>query len=132
MYFKYTEDVDLLWLEFEAMEFIEENVINQYCRNYLKAAICATIYPPCNISNNASVHILCPGECDSLLNSSMCSSDTINVTEFLSSLIEDLGINFTISCSNSFSFANMFLNSSSTCYHNDCISILGVTQVPNT
>ena len=131
MYFKYTEDVDLLWLEYEAMEFIEENVINQYCRNYLKAAICATIYPPCNISNNASVHILCPGECDSLLNSSMCSSDTINVTEFLSSLIEDLEINFTISCSNSLSFANMFLNTSA-CYHNDCISILDIAEAPNT
>ena len=131
MYFKYTEDVDLLWLEFEAMEFIEENVSNQYCRNYLKTAICAIIYPPCNISNNASVHILCPEECDSLLNNSTCSSDTTSVNEFMSSLIEDLEINFTISCTNSFSFANMFLNSSAY-YQNDCISILDNAEVPNT
>ena len=130
MYFKYTDDVDLLQLEFEAMEFINENVSNQHCRKYLKAALCATIYPPCNISNNASVYILCPRECDSLLNSSTCSSDTTSVTEFMSSLIEDLEINFTISCSNSLSFANMFLNTS-TCYCDDCISILDITTVPN-
>ena len=130
MYFKYTDDVDLLQLEFEAMEFIDENVSNQYCRNYLKAALCATIYPPCNISNNASVNILCPGECDSLLNSSTCSSDTTNVSEFVSSLTKDLEINFTISCTNSLSFANMFLNAP-TCYHNDCISILDTVEAPN-
>ena len=131
MYFKYTDDVDLLQLEFEAMEFIDENVSNQYCRNYLKAALCATIYPPCNISNNASVHILCPGECDSLLNSSTCSSDTTNVSEFVSSLTKDLEINFTISCTNSLSFANMFLNTPIS-YHDDCISILEIVEVPNT
>ena len=131
MYFKYTEDIDLLQLELEAMEFIEENVSNQYCRNYLKAALCATIYPPCNISNNAGVHILCPGECDSLLNSSTCSSDTTNLTEFVSSLMDNLEINFAISCSNSLSFANMFLNVS-ICYHDVCISILDIAEVPNT
>ena len=114
------------------MEFIEEDVSNQYCRNYLKAVLCTTIYPPCNISNNASsVHILCPEQCYSLLNSSTCSSDTANVIEFVSSLIEDLEINFTISCSDSLSFANMFLNTS-ICYSDDCISILDIAEVPNT
>ena len=131
-YFKYTEDVDLLQLEFKAMNYIEENVSNQYCRNYLKAALCVTIYPPCNnVSNNASVQRLCPGECDSLLNSSTCSSDTTNVVGVLSSQIADPFINFTINCSNSLSFANMFLNTS-TCYDNNCISILDSAEVPNT
>ena len=74
-YFKYTEDVDLLELEVKAMNYLKENVSNQYCRNYLTAAICVTVYPPCNVSNNASVQRLCPGECDSLLNSSTCSSE---------------------------------------------------------
>ena len=131
MYFRHAENIDLLQLELRAMKFIKENVSNQYCRNYLKVAVCATIYPPCNISNNVSVHILCPEECNSLLYGSACSSDTTNLTEFVTSLIEDLEINFTISCSNSLSFADMFLNTT-TCYHDDYISILDTAEVPDT
>ena len=130
-YFQYTEDVDLLQLEFKAMNYIEENVTNQYCRNYLKAALCVTIYPPCNVSNNGSVQRLCPGQCDSLLNNSTCSSDTINVGDYVSSQITNPVIDFTINCSNSLSFANMFLNGS-ICYSNNCISILDSAEVPNT
>ena len=129
-YFHYTDDVDLLELEFKAMNYIEENVTNQYCRNYLKAALCVTIYPPCNVSNNGSVQRLCPGVCDSLLNNSTCSSDIINVVEFVSSQIPNPMINFTINCSNSLTFANTFLNTS-ICY-TDCISILEIAKVPNT
>ena len=129
MYFKYTEDIDLLELEFKAMNYIKESVDNQYCRNYLMAALCMTIYPPC--TNNASVQRLCPGECDSLLNSSTCSSNTTNLIKYLSSQIENPLINFTINCSNSLSFANMFLNTS-TCYDSTCISILDNAKVPNT
>ena len=130
-YFQYTEDVDLLQLEFKAMNYIEENVTNQYCRNYLKAALYVTIYPPCNVSNNGSVQRLCPGQCDSLLNNSTCSSDTINVGEFISSQILDPTINFTIDCSNSLSFANIFLNTS-VCYSDKCISILDHAKAPST
>ena len=107
MYFKYTEDVDLLELEFKAMNYIEENVTNQYCRNYLKVALCMTLYPPC--TGNTSVQRLCPGECDSLLNSSTCSSNTTNLVEYLSNQITNPFINFTINCSNSLSFAKYVL-----------------------
>ena len=110
------------------MDYIEENVTNQYCRNYLKVALCVTIYPPCG---NGSVQRLCPGQCDSLLNNSSCSSDTEDVTEFISSEMGDLVINFTIDCSNSLSFANTFLNTS-ICSTNNCFSILDSAEVPNT
>ena len=113
------------------MDYIEENVTNQYCRNYLKAALCVTIYPPCDISSNGSIQRLCPGQCDSLLNNSSCSSDTEDVTEFISSEMGDPVINFTIDCSNSLSFANTFLNMS-LCSTNSCISILDSAEVPNT
>jgi len=112
------------------MNYIEENIINQYCRNYLKAALCATIYPPCNVSNNGSVQRLCPEACESLLNNSTCSSDTTHIIEFVSNEIADPAINFTIDCSDSLSFANTFLNTS-ICYDN-CISILKDVEVPNT
>ena len=131
MYFNYTDYVDLLELEFKAMNYIEENVDNQYCRNYLKTALCVTVYPPCsNISNNASVQRLCPEECNSLLNSFTCSSDTTNLVEFLSDQTAN-PINFTINCSNSLSFANMFLNTS-ICYDSTCTSILNNSEIPNT
>ena len=130
-YFNYTEDIDLLELEFKAMNYIEENVTNQYCRNYLKAALCVTIYPPCNVSNNGSIQRLCPDNCNSLLNNQTCSSDTTNVVEFISNQVSDPTINFTINCSNSLDFANMFLNTS-ICYSDNCISILDHAKVPST
>ena len=128
IYFDYTEDVDLLNLEFTALNYIENNVTNQYCRNYLKAAICATIYPPCNVSNNGSVQRLCPEVCDNLLNSSTCSSDTTSMVAFVSSHVTD---HFTVTCSNSLSFASMFMNTSIHSNGN-CISILENTEVPPT
>ena len=127
-YFQYTEDIDLLQLEFKAMNYIDENVTNEYCRNYLREALFVTIYPPCNVSNNDSVQQLCPGICESLLNNSTCSSDTTNVVEFVSS---QMTTNFTINCSNSFTFANTFLNTS-ICYSNNRISILDNAKVPST
>ena len=113
------------------MNYVEKNVANQYCRNYLKAALCFTIYPPCNVSNNGSVQRLCPGECNSLLNDSACSSDTEDVIEFISSEMLDPSISFTIDCSDSLSFANMFLNTSF-CHTNSCVSILDNVKIPNT
>ena len=131
-YFNYTPgNIDLLQLEFKAMNYIEENVTNQYCRNYLRAALCLTIYPPCNVSNNGSVQRLCPDSCDSLLNNSSCSSDTKDVTAFISSKMSDSFVNFTLDCSNSLSFANTFLRTS-ICSTNSCISILENTEVPST
>ena len=130
-YINYTEDIDLLELEFKAMNYIEQNVTNRYCRNYLKVALCVTIYPPCNVSNNGSVQRLCPGECDSLLNNSSCLSDTKGVTKFISSEMRDPVVNFTIDCSNSLSFANRLLNTS-ICSTNSCISILENAEIPST
>ena len=113
------------------MNYIEENVTNQYCRNYLKAALCVTIYPPCNVSNNGSVQKLCPESCDSLLNNSTCSSDAESLSDFISNEMVDPVINFNIDCSDSLSFANMFSNTS-ICYTDSCISILDSAKVPNT
>ena len=113
------------------MSYVEENVTNRYCRNYLKAALCMTIYPPCNVSNDDSVQRLCPDNCDSLLNNSTCSSDTEDVIEFVSSEMADPVITFTIDCSDSLSFANMFLNTS-ICSTNSCIAISDIAEVPNT
>ena len=130
-YFQYTEDIDLLQLEFSAMNYIEENVTKQYCRNYLRAALCVTIYPPCNVSNNDSVQRLCPEECNSLLYNTTCSSDTEDVINFISSEVADPVIDFTIDCSDSLNFANMFLNGSF-CHTDSCYSILDSVEVPNT
>ena len=128
-YFSYTENINLLRLESMAMDYIDENVTNQYCRNYLKAALCVTIYPPCNVSNNGSVQRLCPGECDSLLSNSYCAFGTKDVVEFISIEMEDPAINFTIDCSNSLNFANTFL-STSICYTtHSCISILDNVEI---
>ena len=127
-YFNYTEDIDLLQLEFNAINYIEENVTNQYCGNYLKEALCVTIYPPCK---NGSVEGLCSKECDSLLNNSTCSSDTKHLSEFISSKMLNPVINFTIDCSNTLSFADTILNTS-ICSTNSCISILESTETPST
>ena len=113
------------------MNYIEENVINQYCRNYLRAAICVTIYPPCNVSNNDSVQRLCPEECNSLLYNTTCSSDTKDVINFISSEVANPVIDFTIDCSDSLNFAKMFLNGSFCHTDSRCISILDGVTVPN-
>ena len=127
-YLKYTEDIDLLQLEFKAMNYIEENVTNEYCRNYLREALCVTIYPPCKVSNNGNVQQLCPGICESLLNNSTCSSDTTNVVQFVSS---QTTTNFLINCTDSLTFAKTYLNTS-VCHSNKCISILDNAKVPST
>ena len=113
------------------MNYIKENVTNQYCKNYLRAGLCVTIYPPCNVSNNGSVQRLCPEECDSLLYNTACSSDTEDIINFISSEVADLVLDFTIECSDSLNFANMFLNGSF-CKTDSCFSILESVEVPNT
>ena len=121
-YLNYTDDVDyLVELEYEAMKYIEANVTNQYCRNYLKAALCVTVYPPCD--NGAQK--LCSEECDNLLNSGTCSSDTRYLIEYMNMVFE----NFAINCSNSLMFANEFL-STMPCHSNKCISLLTIAETP--
>ena len=129
-YFQYTKDIDLLQLEINAMNYIEETVTNHYCRNYLRTALCVTIYPPCNISNNGSVQRLCPEECYSLLYNTTCSSDTEGIINFLSNEMEDSIVDFTMDCSDSLNFAYMFLNKS-LCKTDSCYSILDSVEVPN-
>ena len=112
------------------MNYIEENITNQFCRNYLRAALCITIYPPCNISNNGSVQRLCPEECNSLLYNTTCSSDTEGIINFISNEMAHPIIDFTMDCSDSLSFASTFLNGSF-CQTESCISILENTKAPN-
>ena len=122
IYLNYTDDVEyLLQLENEAMNFIEANVTNQYCRNYIKAAVCVTLYPPCN----DGVQRLCFEECDNLLNSGECSSDIRHLTNSLSEYFE----NFTVNCSNSLSFANIFL-STMPCQSSQCVSLVKIAGTP--
>ena len=106
------------------MNFIEANVTNQYCRNYIKAALCVTLYPPCN----NGVQKLCFEECDGLLNSGECSSDTRYLTEYMNNLSEYFE-NFTINCSNSLSFSNKFL-SKIPCRSSECVSLLKIAETP--
>ena len=121
-YFNYNDDVDyLLQLENVAMDYIEANVTNQYCRNYIKAALCITVYPPCN----GGVQKLCYEECDHLLNSGECYSDIRYLTEYMISYFD----NFIINCSNSLSFANNFL-STMPCQSSECASLLAIAETP--
>ena len=106
------------------MDYIEANVTNQYCRNYIKAALCVTVYPPCN----GGVQKLCSEECDHLLNSGECSSDIKYLTEYIKSLSNYFD-NFTINCSNSLSFANKFL-STIPCLNSECVSLLTIAEAP--
>ena len=107
------------------MNFIEANVTNQYCRNYIKAALCVTLYPPCN----GGVQKLCFEECDGLLNSGECSSNTRYLTEYMNNLSEYFE-NFTINCSNSRSFSNEFLNEVP-CQSSECVSLLKIAETPD-
>ena len=110
------------------MNYIETNVTNQYCRNYLKAALCVTIYPPCD---DGGVQKLCSEVCDSVLNNGMCSFDTRYLVEYVTIMTSNSFINFTINCSNSVSFSNGFLNTMP-CQRNECVSLLQIAEIPPT
>jgi len=125
-YLNYTNDIDLLQLEISAMNYIDTNVTNQYCRNYLKTALCVTIYPPCD----GGVQKLCSEECDSLLNSLTCSDDTVNLIEHVNNFISHPFVNFTINCSNSLQFSELFSNQS--CPGKNCVSLTDSSGVPST
>ena len=121
-YLNYSDNVDyLLQLEYEAIKYIKANVSNRYCRNYLKAALCVTIYPPCD--NGAQK--LCSEECNNLLNSGTCSSDTTNLIEYINRLSSH-SENFIIDCSNSLIFSKITIP----CQDNNCISLLNITESP--
>ena len=104
------------------MNYIEVNVTNIYCRNYIKAALCVTVYPPCN----GGVQKLCSEECDRLLNSGECSSDIRYLTEYIKSLSNYFD-NFTINCSNSLSSANKFLSAMPS-ESSECVSLLATAE----
>ena len=106
------------------MNFIEANVTNHYCRNYLKAALCVTIYPPCD---DSGVQKLCSEVCDSLLNSGACSLDARYLTKFTSNKTSNSAMNFTIDCSNSLSFSSKLL-STVPCQSNKCVSLIKVAE----
>ena len=124
-YLNYTDNVDyLLQLEYEAVNYIEANVTNQYCRNYLKAALCVTVYPPCN----NGVQKLCSEECDNLLNSGTCLSDTTNLIKYMNKL-SNYSENIAIDCSNSLILSSKLL-STMPCQSSNCVSLLNITETP--
>lgn len=127
-YFNYTDDVNyLLQLEYTAIKYIEANVSNQYCRNYLKAAVCVTVYPPCN---GSGIQRMCSEECDGLLNNGTCFSDTRRLIRHVNSMLSSSFTNFTINCFNSISFLNR-LSSANPCQSSNCISLLEITEYPD-
>ena len=105
------------------MNYIEANVTNQYCRNYLKVALCVTIYPPCD----DGVQKICSELCDTLLNSGTCAFDTQYLIEYIS----NVDMNFTINCSNSVSFSSGFLTTVP-CQSDKCISLIEIAETPAT
>ena len=125
-YLNYTNDIDLIQLEISAMNYIDTHVTNQYCRNYLKTALCVTIYPPCD----GGVQRLCSEECDSLLNSGTCYDGTVNLIKHVNNFISHPYINFTINCSNSLQFSEMF--STKSCSSKNCVSMTTSSNVPST
>ena len=126
-YPNYTEDVEyLLQLEYTAMNYIEANVSNQYCKNYLKAALCVTVYPPCN---GSGVQKLCSEECDGLLNNGTCSYDTRNLTNYINNVLSNLFTNFSINCFDSMSFLNEVSNTNP-CQSGKCVSLLEIADYP--
>ena len=126
-YPNYTEDVEyLLQLEYTAMNYIEANVSNQYCKNYLKAALCVTVYPPCN---GSGVQKLCSEECDGLLNNGTCSYDTRNLTNYINNVLSNLFTNFSINCFDSMSFLNEISNTNP-CQSDKCVSLLEIADYP--
>ena len=131
-YLNYTRDIDLLLqLEYDAMNYIDLNISNQYCRNYLKTAVCVTIYPPCNdAGGNVTVQRLCSVECNRLLNDPQC----LQVTTAVANIIwKNVSISVTINCTDSLDFATSFLEvlpDTVIYYSKICFPILESVEVP--
>lgn len=129
----YSGDVDLMQqLEYDAINYINSNISNHYCRNYLRAALCATLYPPCNENgDNVTVQRLCPDECNSLLNSSSC----LQVTTGLANIMwRNVSVNFIINCANSVEFATSLSDvlTDTVNYSENCTSIVNNESPPGT
>ena len=109
----------MLFLESDIIDYIESNFASELCRDYLMTAVCATIYPVC--TENGTVQRLCSEQCEDILND-MCMQDAADVVQYINEQMGDPVINFTINCSNSLNFAELYLESS-VCYDDDCLSV---------
>ena len=105
------------------MNYIEANINNQYCRNHLKAALCVTIYPPCD---GDGVQKLCTEECHKLLNSEVCLSYTKQLSDYATGEISSF---FTFNCSNSLENLNAFSNTTM-CESSNCVPLLQTAETP--
>lgn len=119
-YLNYTSDIDLALLESDVFGYIEANIVSELCKDYLMVAVCATIYPMCTESD--TIQQLCSEQCNDILNEDMCMQDAADVVEYINEQIGDPTINFTLDCSNSVNFAELYLESS-VCYDDGCLSI---------
>ena len=119
-YLNYTGDIDILLLESDFVDYIESNITSELCRDYLITAVCATLYPVC--TENGTVQLLCPEQCEDVLND-MCMQEAADVVEYINEWIGDPVVNFTLNCSNSLNFAELYLEST-VCYDDNCLLIL--------
>ena len=127
-YLNYTSDLDVLFLESDIIDYIESNITNEPCRDYLMVTVCATIYPVC--TDNDTVQQLCSEECEDILND-MCMQEAVDVIEYINEWMGDSVVNFTLNCSNSLNFAELYLESP-VCYDDDdCLSISIVDDSDN-
>lgn len=117
-YPNYTTDIDLLLLESDVFDYIESNITSDLCRDFLMVVVCATVYPVC--TEDGSVQQLCSEEC--MLNENTCAQEVADVMEYVNEWLGDPVINFTLNCSNSLDFVELYLESL-VCYDDDCFSI---------
>lgn len=125
-YLNYTSDSDMLFLESYITNYIKSNISSELCRDYLLTAVCATIYPIC--IENGTVRQLCSDQCEDILNDT-CAQDAVDVIQYINERTGNPAINFTINCSNSLNFAELYLESS-VCY-GDCLSVSIVNDSDN-
>ena len=103
--------MDLAELESYVINYLETNITNEICRDYLKVAVCITIYPPCT-DNGTIVEQLCSENCDTLFNEGTCAQETTSVVEVVNDFLADPMIEFTFNCPNTSSFVEAYLNTS--------------------
>lgn len=116
----------MLFLESDVIDYIESNISSELCRDYLMVTVCNTIYPVC--TENDTVKQLCSEDC--ALNEGMCTQESADVITYINEWMGDPVINFTLNCSNSLNFAELYLESS-VCYDNDCLPISMVNGSDN-
>ena len=124
-YLNYTTDIDILLLESDVIDYIESNIISDQCREFLMVAVCTIIYPVC--TDSGTVQQLCSEKC--ALNENTCAQEVADIIEYINEWLGDPVINFTLNCSNSLEFVELYLESS-VCY-DDCLSISVVSDSDN-